>query len=123
MLVICSYCLAHHISRHWGSVHADLAGRGLDEVRTGFHCQERGFRDCPRSYEQTCLEYHLQHDFLAHCLSLGVYRFSHCTNFLRCPALISRQEGIESQDYVNLVSARLDCQFAFPNLDFKEALG
>lgn len=115
--------LAHHVCGLGRGVDLHLAGRGLDEIGTVFHCEEGGFGNEFRSNEKAGLEDDLQDygaaQFGSYLVDAPTGSKDLCTGGFK----VSGEEAVQGKDYVNFVGTAAHCQFNLVEFHLQEALG
>ena len=122
-LVVCGDALAHHEGGSRSGVDVNLAGRGLDEVGAGFHCQEGSVRDILEAYEQAGFKNHLEHHLAAELCGFAVDDLLHTDNLVKGLLAVAFEERVEGEDDVDFLCAVSHGKGAFEFLDLNEALG
>ena len=107
-------CVAHHERSFRRSVHSDLTGRGLDEIASGSHGEDRSFPDILRRVEHSGLE----NDFEV-LVSANGFEFAY---FVEALLIVALQELTYGKHDVDLSSSGFESHSGLCDLDLQEGL-
>ena len=110
----CFDSLAHDEGSLRSSIHSDLTGRGLDEVATCSHREDRCFPDILCTLEQTGLEDHFEVFVSANGFELA--------DLVEALLIVTLQELTDAQYDVYLRCARFESHCGLCHFDLQESL-